>query len=119
MGTVLREAREAQGLTLKALARKIRTIHRAEIGTTTIRQVEQEIVPNPGLKTIELICRGLELPPLEILALGLDDPPPENMQRFSQSRLAALSEVYEALPPQRKVLWDEVLDMVFDRMRKG
>lgn len=117
MGETLREARLAQGLSIQALADKIREKFKTEIGTSTIRQTEKGLADNPGIKTIELICRGLDLSVLEILALGLEDPPPEQRQRFSQSRFAIMAEMYEASPPERKILYDEYLEMLIERMR--
>ena len=119
MGKRLYEARVALGLSLQALAEKIAKESGEEIGTSTIRGAEQDRFPNPGIKTIELICRGLELPPLEIIALHLDEPPPETKQRFTKSRFAVMSDVYESLPPERKVWFDDFVDMLIERMRKG
>lgn len=119
MGKRLYEARKALGLSLESLAEKIKRETKEEIGTSTIRTAEQDRFPNPGIKTIELICRGLEIPPLEVLALHLDEPPPETKQRFSKSRFAIASEIYESLPPGRKVWFDDFLEMLIERMRKG
>ena len=119
MGKRLYEARVALGLSLQALAEKIAKESGEEIGTSTIRGAEQDRFPNPGIKTIELICRGLELPPLEIIALHLDEPPPETKQRFTKSRFAIMSEVYDASPQDKKILYDEFIEMLIERMRKG
>ncbi len=118
-GQRIRETRQAQGLSLKALAEKIREEFRYEIGESTIRVTEQDEFSNPGIKTIEMIARGLGLPPLEIIAQYLDDPPPETTERFSRSRLAVLADVYEVLPARRKVWFDDFIEMLIDRMRKG
>jgi transcriptional regulator with XRE-family HTH domain len=119
MGKRLHEARKALGLSLEALADKIGRETGSEVGTSTIRGAEQDRFPNPGIKTIELICRGLEIPPLEVIALHLDEPPPETKQRFSKSAFAIASEVYESLPPGRKIWFDDYLEMLIERMRKG
>lgn len=119
MGKRLYEARVALGLSLQALAEKIAKESGEEIGTSTIRGAEQDRFPNPGIKTIELICRGLELPPLEIIALHLEDPPPESKQRFTKSRFAIMSEVYDASPQEKKIVYDEFIEMLIERMRKG
>jgi transcriptional regulator with XRE-family HTH domain len=119
MGKRLEEARNTLGLSLDGLAEKIKRETGEDVGTSTIRGTELDRFPNPGIKTIEWICRGVELPPLEVLALHLDEPPPETKQRFTKSRFAVLSEVYESLPPARKVWFDDYIDMLIERMRKG
>lgn len=119
MGAVLKEARIGMGLSIAGLADKIKKDYDSDIGTTTIREIERGYVKNPGFKTVEIMCKGLELPPLEVIAMLLDDPPPTTKQRFSRSRFAILADLYEPLTPARKVFWDEVLEMIVDRMRKG
>lgn len=119
MGAVLKEARVAMGLSIAGLAEKIKKQYGGEIAATTIREIERGTVKNPGFKTIETMCKGLELPPLDVIAMLLDDPPPATTQRFSRSRFAIMADLYEPLAPARKVFYDEILEMIIERMRKG
>jgi transcriptional regulator with XRE-family HTH domain len=119
MGKRLLEARQALGMTRKDVQDRIRDEFGATIGETTIRAAELDQFPNPGIKTIELHARAVDLSPLEVIAQHLDEPPAEKTHRFSKSRFGIMSEIYEALPPDRKLLFDEMLDMVMERMRRA
>lgn len=118
-GAALRELRVSAGFSIEALAEVIKKKGLGEIGTSTIRSIEAGVTTNPGVKTLEQIALGLDQSPADVIAMWLDDPPPEATQRFTKSRFAAMSELFDTLPPGRKVWYDEVLDMVFERMRKG
>lgn len=118
-GAALREMRMKAGLSIESLSGVIAEKGLGDIAPSTIRSIETGITTNPGVKTLEQIAKGLDQSPEQIILMWLEDPPPEATQRFSRSRFAALSDVYEALPPGRKVWFDDLIDMVIERMRKG
>lgn len=118
LGQRLRAEREAQDLSLDDLVERIAKIG-GNASETTIRSIEKGVTLNPGVKTIEEIALGLNLPPLEVMEWALSDPPPEKTQRYSESHFAIAAQLYESSPPGRKLIYDEILDMLIERMRKG
>lgn len=117
-GMRLSRARLEAGLSYAKLASKIEKEFRAEIGESTIRSIEQDIPPNPGIKTIELICRGLGLPPLEVFALMLDEPPAETTNGFTESRFAEMWKEYLRAPAGKRGPADMLIEMVISQLRK-
>lgn len=117
-GAALRDLRVGAGLSIEALSLRILEKGLGEIGTSTIRSIEAGVTSNPGVKTLEQIALGLDQSPADVIAMWLDDPPPESTQRFTKSRFAAMSELFNALTPARQLYYDEVLEMVFERMRR-
>ena len=75
------------------LRAKIIQDHGAEIGESTIRDIESDKSPNPGFKTLEFIALGVGLDPLDVISLGLEDPP-EMERGFTESQFAQLSRTY-------------------------
>ena len=119
MGKALVEARNRLGISRKDVQDRISREFKQDVGETTIRAAENDQFPNPGIKTIEMIARAVDLPPLEVIALHLEEPPPETKQRFSRSRFAVISEIYDMLPADRQIWYDDMLEMIIERMRKG
>lgn len=117
IGNRLKTARLALGMTVPELRRKIERNHRAEIGESTIRDIESDKIPNSGRKTIEFIALGVELDPLEVLALGLDDPP-ELEPGFKQSQFGQLWKAYSRLSKDERAVPDEFVQMLIDRINK-
>src|SRR5688572_9500674 len=106
MGARLRRAREELGLSVQDLQDKIELEFRAEIGITTIRDLERDKPPNPGIKTVEMVARGLGLPPLEVIALALDEEMDEVAatldRNFSKTRFVRLWQAYSELATPRQ-----------------
>lgn len=118
MGKRLEEARLALRMSLKDVQERISRDFRSDIGETTIRMTEKDRFPNPGIKTIELIARAVDLPPLEVIALHLDEPPPTNEEAFERSRFGQMYRLYKEKSPARKAWYDEHLDMLLDKMKR-
>lgn len=118
MGSRLREAREALGMSRKDVQERIAKEFGVEIGETTIAQTEKGGAPNPGIKTVELIARAVYLDPLEVIAIHLDEPPPEHPEAFSRSRFAQLWKIYTQMSPARQAWYDEYLEMLIEKMKK-
>jgi transcriptional regulator with XRE-family HTH domain len=118
MGKRLEEARLALRMSLKDVQERIAEEFRSEIGETTIRAAEKDRFPNPGIKTIELIAKAVDLPPLEVIALHLDEPSPSSEEAFERSRFGQLYRLYKEKSPARKAFYDEHLDMLLEKMKK-
>jgi transcriptional regulator with XRE-family HTH domain len=101
MGSQLKKARKNLGLSVPELAQKIKD-EWEDIGESTIRDIEKDKTENPGIKTIERIALGVGLPPLEVIALWLYEPPPESTHGFSESYFAALWRAYSRVKPHNK-----------------
>lgn len=120
MGMRIARARDEAGLSYAQLKAKIEKDFRADIGESTIRAIEGDVPPNPGIKTVELICLGLGLPPLEVIALKLDDPP-ETEQGFTESRFAAMWREYSRkcsrAPAGKRAPVDMLIELVIEKIR--
>lgn len=120
MGKRLRRAREELGLTLDGLREKIRKELREDIGKSTIRDIEADRPPNPGIKTIEIFARGVELAPIEVIALGLDEElesaAAQSAHDFANSDLMRLWKLRAGAKPRERALIDEVVQMLIDRV---
>jgi transcriptional regulator with XRE-family HTH domain len=115
IGTHLKKAREATGMSVPQLMQKIRDEYGKVIGETTIRDTEKDRTPNPSIKVIEFIAIALRLDPLEVISLGLDDPP-ELEPGFKVSQFAQLWKSYSKLEKGQRPLYDEFLKMLIERM---
>lgn len=117
MGKRLKRARLELGLGVPELVKKIKQEYRAEVGETTIHYIEKERISNPGLKTVELIALGVGLDPLEVLSLGLDDPP-ELEPGFRESQFAQLFKLYQKVEKEQRPFCDELIKMLKERMER-
>jgi len=115
IGKRLNNARLEQGMSVPQLRQKIFSDHRAEIGESTIRDIEKDKTPNPGFKTVEFIALGVGLDPLEVIGLGLDDPP-ELEPGFKISQLAQFWKKYSKLERAERAFYDENLKMLIERI---
>jgi len=119
IGKRLNSARLELGMSVPQLTKKIDEDHRAEIGESTIRDIEKDKTPNPGFKTIEFIALGVGLDPLEVIGLGLDDPP-HFEPGFKVSQFGQLWKSYSGLDKEQKAFVDdyiETLILKIDRWR--
>lgn len=117
MGQVLKEARLKLGMSMKDVVDKINEDFDTKIGETTIRLTELDEYENPGIKTVEMIAKAVELSPLDVIAMKLEEPPIAEGEAFKKSRIALLWEFYEPLPAARKHLYDEMIEMIRVRVR--
>lgn len=117
IGKRLKTAREALGLSVPQLREKIKQDHRAEVGNSTIRDIEGDKSPNPGFKTLEFVALGVGLDPLEVIGLGLDDPP-ELEPGFKQSQFAQLWKSYLRLGREQKAFIDDYIETLIDKIDK-
>ena len=115
IGKRLKTARLALGMSVPQLKEKIKQDHRAEVGESTIRDLEGDKVPNPGFKTIEFVALGVGLDPLEVIALGLDDPP-ELEPGYTDSQFGQLSRAYKQVRKDKKPFADELIKMVSEKI---
>ncbi len=118
IGTRLRKAREELGLNVPQLREKILTDYRAEVGESTIRGIEKDSTPNPGIKTIEFMALGVGLDPLEVIGLGLGDPP-ELKAGFKISQIARFWEKYSAIDDSsERAFYDRQIRMLIDEIER-
>lgn len=115
IGKRLKAARLELGMSVPQLREKIKQDHRAEVGESTIRGIEGDGTPNPGFKTLEFIALGVGLDPMEVIALGLDDPP-ELEQGYTDSQFAQLGRAYKSVRKDKKPFADELIKMLTERI---
>lgn len=117
IGKVLNKARLELGMSVPQLQEKILQDHRAEIGQTTIRDLEKDKTPNPGVKTIEFVALGVGLDPMEVMALALDDPP-EQDSGFTETQFGQLHRLYKKVEKDERPFIDEMIKMLREQMEK-
>ena len=117
IGQRVKRARLDLRISVPQLVEKIRRDHRVEVGETTIRDIERDRSPNPGLKTIEFVALGVGLDPLEVMILGLHDPP-EMEPGFTESQFAQLGRVYKQVRKDKRPFADEFIEMLIERMER-
>lgn len=115
IGARLNRARLELGMSVPQLREKIFRDHRFELGESTIRDVEGDRTPNPGRKTIEFIALGVGLDPLEVFAIGLDDPP-ELEAGYTETQFAQLARVYKKVGKEYRPVADELVKMLIEKM---
>lgn len=117
IGKRLNRARLELGMSVPQLREKILQDHRAEIGESTIRDIEKDKTPNPGFKTLEFCALGVGLDPLEVISLGLDDPP-ELETGFRETQFAQLWKKYKRLNKEQRAFIDESVEMLIYKIGK-
>lgn len=117
IGKRLKTARLDLGLSVVQLVEKTLEDHRFEVGASTIRDVEADRTPNPGFKTIEFIALGVGLDPLEVISLGLDDPP-ELEPGFKASQFAQLHKSYAKLDREQRAFVDDYIETLIEKINK-
>jgi transcriptional regulator with XRE-family HTH domain len=117
IGKRLQRARKEQGMSVPRLVKKISEDHRFEVGESTIRDIEKDKTPNPGFKTLEFIALGVGLDPLEVIGLGLDDPP-ELEQGYTESQFAQLGRIYKKVRKDKRPFADEFIRMLIQTMER-
>jgi transcriptional regulator with XRE-family HTH domain len=117
IGQLLQQAREQAGLSVPQLVQRIREVHDKDIGASTIRDIEKDKTPNPGVKTLEFISLGVGLDPLEVISLGLDNSP-ELEPGFTESQFAQLGRTYKKVPKDKRPFADEFIRMLIQTMER-
>lgn len=118
MGNFLESSRLRQGLTLKRVKEIAEEDFRFELGATTVRDTENSVSANPGIKTIEGIALALGEDPLSVIAMALDEPL-ENSPGFKRSQFASLYMKYSKIEdPHRKRLIDDFLSMLIQKINE-
>lgn len=117
IGKRLKTARLSLGLSVPQLREKIFDDHRAPIGASTIRDIEGDKTPNPGFKTLEFIALGVGLDPLEVISLGLDDPP-EMESGFKVSQFAQLHKSYAKLDKEQRAFVDDYIETLIEKINR-
>lgn len=117
IGKRLKTARQALGMSVPQLREKIDRDFRAPVGESTIRDIEGDKTPNPGFKTVEFISLGVGLDPLEVIALGLDDPP-EMESGFKETQFAQLARIYPTVKKSEKPFIDELVKVLIEQMER-
>lgn len=117
IGRRLKTARLELEMSVPQLRAKIKQDHHAEVGESTIRDIENDKTPNPGFKTLEFIALGVGLDPLEVISLGLDDPP-EMERGFTESQFAQLARTYKKVGKDHKFCADELVKMLIEKMER-
>jgi transcriptional regulator with XRE-family HTH domain len=117
IGQRLKREREEQELSVPQLAKKIDVDFHFPIGPSTIRDLEGDKTPNPGIKTLESVALGLGLDPLEIIGLGLDDPP-QLEPGYTESQFAQLGRTYKKVPKNKRAFADEFTKMLIEQMER-
>lgn len=117
LGKRLNKRRLELGMSAAQLRQRISDDHRADVGESTIRQIEKDQTPNPGIKTIEFLALGVGLDPLETIGLVLDDPP-ETDSGFTKSQFALLHKNYKKLNSEQQKFIDENVEMLIQKIQK-
>ena len=102
LGRVLRDLREAKGLSLRDLA------DIADVGFDTIGRLERAETPNPGIGTLIALARALRVPPENLLKAyqGIDPdearpPQADEIEAEAEKALEFLSQFIKSKKPPR------------------
>lgn len=115
IGQRISAARLELGLSVPQLVRKISDDHRFDVGASTVRDIEADRTPNPGIKTLEFIAIGVGLAPLETIGLGLDAPP-ESEPGFRETQFARLANSYKKVKKEKRPFADELVRIVIEQI---
>lgn len=117
IGQRLKTARLDLGLSVPQLREKIFRDHRAPVGESTIRDIENDKTPNPGFKTLEFISLGVGLDPREVISLGLDDPP-ELDTGYKETQFAQLARIYGTVKKTERPFIDDLIKILIEQMER-
>lgn len=117
IGERLKRAREELGLSAVQLREKILEEYRFEVGASTILATEDDKAPNAGRKTIEFMAKGVNLDPLEVFALGLDDPP-ELDPGYSESFVARMYRLYKKVRKEHRPVADDWVRTMLEKLER-
>ena len=117
IGERLQRARLDLGMSVPQLREKIFRDHRAPVGESTIRDIENDKTPNPGFKTLEFISLGVGLDPLEVIGLGLGTPP-ELEPGYKESQFAQLARIYGTVKKTEKPFIDDLIKILIEQMER-
>lgn len=125
VGQRLKRARLEQGMSVPQVVTKVLEDHGFDVSASTVRGVEADATPNPGIKTIKAIALGVKLDPavvigLVVVGLVLEESP-ESERGFSSSQLARLWRECQTLTNGQRTFVDQLLTMLMetvDRWRR-
>lgn len=117
IGQRLKRERESLDLSAEKLSEKILDEYGVKIGTSTIQATERDRSPNVGRKTLEFICLGLSLDPLQVFAIGLEDPP-ELAPVYTESRFAQMARKYKLVRARERPFIDFLLDIASEQIER-
>lgn len=116
IGQRVQDARLKAGITsVPQLTQRILDLYGKDVGASTVRDIEKDATPNPGIKTVEYIAKGVGLDPLEVIGLALDDPP-ESDRDYTDTQFAQLSKVYKKVNKENKPFADQLVQMLVEQM---
>lgn len=98
------------------LSERLKTEFKKNVSISTIQDLEHDDAPNPGVKTVEAVCLGVNLDPLSTIALLLDDPP--ELDDDIDRQLAQVALLYPTLKKSEKPLIDFLLDVLIEQMKR-
>ena len=118
IGERVRAARLDAGIiSVPQLAQRILQLYGKTIGESTIRDIENDKSHNPGIKTVEYIAKGIGLDPLEVINLGLDDPP-ETDREYTATQFAHLARIYKKVNKANKPVANQLVKMLIEQMER-
>lgn len=116
IGERVRAARLEAGIdSIPQLTQRILDTCGQTVGQSTVRDIESDSTPNPGIKTLEHVARGVGLDPLELISLGLDDPP-ELDRGYSETQFAQLARTYKKVNKEKRPFADMLVRMVIEQI---
>lgn len=112
----MRAARLEAGIdSVPQLTQRILDMCGQTVGRSTVRDIENDKTPNPGIKTLEYIAKGVQLDPLALISLGLDDPP-ELDRAYSETQFAQLARAYKKVKKENRPFADQLVRMLIEQM---
>lgn len=123
IGQRVRRERLARNLYVKDVVEIIQQRYNQKLSISTVRDLELEKY-SPNLKTVEWVARALDIPPLELLALGLhqeaDKIAAQDAKSFERSRFGRLWRAYEQTKsPRLRALVEDTVQMLTDRLSRN
>lgn len=117
IGQRLKTARLESKCTVLQLVQRILADNGEAVSVSTVRGIENDSTPNPGIKTIEAIAKGVRLDPMEVISLGFDEPP-ETESGYSNSQFAQLAGTYKKIKKENKPVADQLIKILMEQMER-
>lgn len=114
IGQHLKREYEAQEMSAVKLSEKILREYGFEVGASTILATLDDKTPNTGRKTLEFICLGLGLDPLQVFAIGLETP----QELDPDSKFGHMARLYKEVAKSIKPRIDLLLEILVEQMKR-